>query len=47
MQFLDELFAGHSPDDMMEDDINAPDDMEADIQDIDAGTAGFTNYMNE
>jgi hypothetical protein len=46
MQFLDQLLAGHNPDEMMEeDDENDIVDMEADVQDMDAGTSGFTNYM--
>jgi hypothetical protein len=47
MQFLDQLLAGHNPDEVMEDDIDDLVDTEADVQDVDAGTAGFTNYMNE
>jgi len=47
MQFLDQLLAGHNPDDIMEeDDENDLVDMEADVQDMDAGTVGFTNYMD-
>jgi hypothetical protein len=47
IRLLDELFAGHNPDDIMEDDIGDLVDTEADVQDVDAGTAGFTNYMNQ
>ena len=48
MEFMDQLFAGHNPDDLMEeDDEEDLVDTEADVQDIDAGMAGFTNYMNE
>jgi len=47
MQFLDQLLAGNNPDEMMEeDDENDMVDTEADIQDMDAGTSGFTNYMD-
>jgi hypothetical protein len=46
MHFLDQLLAGNNPDEMMEeDDTNDIVDMEADVQDVDAGTSGFTNYM--
>lgn len=48
MQFLDQLFAGHNPDELMEEEDDEDlVDTEADVQDVDAGTAGFTNYMNE
>lgn len=47
MQFLDQLFAGQTPDDIMEEDDTDLVDTEGDIQDMDAGTAGFTNYMNQ
>jgi hypothetical protein len=47
LQFLDQLLAGHSPDEVLEDDDDELVDTEADLQDMDAGTAGFTNYMNE
>ena len=48
MRFLDQLLAGHTPDDILEDeDAHAPLNTEADLHDMDAGTAGFTNYMNE
>lgn len=48
MQFLDQLLAGHNPDEELEeDDQEALVDTEADVQDVDAGTAGFTNYMND
>jgi hypothetical protein len=47
IRFLDQLFAGHNPDEIMEDVTDDLVDTEADVQDVDAGTAGFTNYMNE
>lgn len=48
MQYLDQMLAGHNPDEMMEDDDEGDRvDTEADVQDMDAGTAGFTSYMNE
>jgi len=46
MQFLDQLFAGHNPDDVIEEDESDFIDTEADVHDMDAGTAGFTDYMN-
>jgi hypothetical protein len=45
MQFLDQLFAGYNPDDIMEEDDSEIVDTEADVNDRDAGTAGFTDYM--
>ena len=46
MQFLDQLLAGNNPDEIMEeDDMNDMVDMEANVQDVDAGTSGFMNYM--
>lgn len=47
MQFLDQLFAGHNPDDVIEEEDCDLIDTEADVRDMDAGTAGFTNYMND
>lgn len=47
MRFLDQLFAGHNPDDVMEVEDNDFIDPEADVHDMDAGTAGFTDYMND
>jgi hypothetical protein len=48
MQYLDQLLAGQTPDEVLEeDDEDELVDTEADVQDMDAGTAGFTNYMNE
>ena len=48
MRMLDELLDGHNPDEVLEEDeTNWPVDTEADIQDMDAGTAGFTNYMQD
>jgi hypothetical protein len=47
MQFLDQLFAGHNPDDVMEEDDSDLVNTEADVLDTDAGTAGFTEYMND
>jgi len=44
MRFLDQLLAGNNPDEIMEED---DDNLEGDIRDIDAGTAGFTSYMDE
>jgi len=44
MRFLDQLLAGNNPDEIMEED---DDNLEGDIWDIDAGTAGFTSYMDE
>jgi hypothetical protein len=46
MQFLDQLFAGHNPDDVIEEDESDLIDTEADVHDMDAGTAGFTDYIN-
>jgi hypothetical protein len=46
MQFLDQLFAGHNPDDVIEEDESDLIDTEADVRDMDVGTAGFTDYMN-
>jgi hypothetical protein len=47
MQILDELLNGHNPDEVLEEDeTNNQVDTEADIQDMDTGTAGFTNYMH-
>lgn len=46
MQFLDQLLAGQNPDEIMEEDDSDMVDTEADVEDMDAGTAGFTNYMN-
>ena len=47
MQYLEQLFSGHNPDDIMENDTDDLVDTEADVQDTDVGTNGFTNYMNE
>jgi hypothetical protein len=47
MEFLDQLLAGCNTDEMMEDEDNDQVNTEADVGDVDAGTAGFTNYMNE
>jgi hypothetical protein len=48
IRFLDQLLAGQNPDEIMEgDDEDNLVDTEADVQDRDAGTDGFTNYMNE
>jgi hypothetical protein len=45
---LDELLNGHNPDEVLEEDeTNDPVDSEADIQDVDAGTAGFITYMHD
>ncbi len=46
MQFLDQLFAGHNPDNIIEEDESDLIDTEADVRDMDVGTAGFTDYMN-
>jgi len=48
MQLLDQLLAGHNPDKVLEE-CNDNDlvNIEADVRDMDAGTAGFTTYMNE
>ena len=45
MQVLDQLLAGQNPDELMEEDDTELVDTEGDIQDMDAGTAGFTNYL--
>ena len=48
MRVLDQLLAGHNPEEITEEhDDSDVVDTEADVQDMDAGTAGFTNYMNE
>jgi hypothetical protein len=47
MQFLDQLFAGHNPDDVIEEEDGDLIDTEADVRDMDVGTAGFTDYMND
>ena len=47
MQLLDQLLAGHSPDEVMEDENAELDDVEADIQDRNAISAGFTAYIHE
>jgi hypothetical protein len=48
MRMLDQLLAGHNPDEMMEEDYeNDVGNTEADIGDMDAGTAGFADYMTE
>jgi len=47
LQFLDQLLAGHNPDEVLENDDNELVDTKADLQDMDAGTAGFTNYIKE
>jgi hypothetical protein len=48
MRILDELLNGHNPDEVLEEDeTNDLVDSEADIQDVDAGTAGFTTYMHD
>jgi hypothetical protein len=47
MRFLDQLFAGHNPDDVMEEEDSDVVDTEADVHDMDAGTAGFTDYMHD
>ena len=47
LQFLDQLLAGHNPDEVLEDDNDELIDTKADLQDMDAGTVGFTNYMKE
>jgi len=47
MRFLDQLFAGHNPDDVLEEEDSDVVDTEADVQDMDAGTAGFTDYMHD
>ena len=46
MHFLDQLLAGQNPDEIMEEDDTELADTEGDIQDMDAGTAGFTDYIN-
>ena len=48
MHFLDQLLAGHHMEEMIEDQNEENDlvDMD-DVQDTDAGIAGFTNYMND
>ena len=47
MRILDELLDGQNPDEVLEEDENTSFiDPEADIQDADAGTAGFTNYIH-
>jgi hypothetical protein len=45
MRFLNQLLAGHNPDDVMEDEDIEIVNTEADVHDRDAGTAGFTDYM--
>jgi hypothetical protein len=46
MRMLYKLLDGHNPDNVLEEDeVNEPVDTEADIQGMDAGTAGFTEYM--
>jgi hypothetical protein len=47
MRFLDQLFSGHNPEDVAEEEESDIVDTEADIHDTDAGTAGFTDYMND
>jgi hypothetical protein len=47
MQFLDQLFAGQNPDDLVEEEDSNIVDTEADVHDMDAGTAGFTDYMQD
>ena len=47
MHFLDQLWAGQNPEEFSEEDENDLVDVDADIQDVDAGTAGFTSYMND
>src|SRR6266540_694794 len=47
LRFLDQVLAGHNPDEVSEDNKDELFDTEADIQDMDAGTAGFTTYMKE
>ncbi len=48
MQYLDQLLAGQNPDEIMEEDDTVDlVDTQADVHDMDAGRAGFTNYMNE
>src|SRR6266545_18497 len=47
LQFLDQVLAGHNPDEVSEDNEDELFDTKADIQDMDAGTAGFTTYMKE
>lgn len=46
MRVLDEMLNGHNPDEVLEEDETIrPVDTEADLLDADAGTAGFTAYM--
>ena len=48
IQFLDHVLDGRNPDEILEeDDDTEPVDTEADLEDTDAGTAGFTNYMHD
>ena len=48
MRLLDQLLAGHNPDEVLEEcDDNDLVNTEADVWDMDAETAGFTTYMNE
>jgi hypothetical protein len=46
MRFLDDLLAGHNPDEIMEEDDDN-DLVDTEVRDVDAGTTGFTTYMNE
>ena len=46
MRVLDLLLEGQNPDNFMEEeDPDGQDDAEADVQDLDAGAAGFVNYI--
>jgi hypothetical protein len=47
MRLLDQLLAGHNPDEFPNEEEDDLVDIDADVQDMDAGTAGFTRYIND
>ena len=47
MRMFDQLLAGRNADEVLEEDDEHEPDTEADLQDVDAGTAGFTEYIHQ
>ena len=47
MRLLDQMLARNNSEEIIEEDDTDLGDTELDVQDMDAGTAGFTNYMND
>ena len=47
MRFLDQLLAGHKPDEFPDEDEDDSVDADANVQGPDAGTAEFSSYIND